>query len=140
MPYGPASFVVRRRAVSGSIGFRPFHERFRNQLLCPLRNLRPGAFAQHVRPSAFARAQIVVADMNPQFHALIDEFSKLTQRAIVLNTSFNLHGHPLVMGARDAMEVLLNSSLEYLTVNDTLIAKRARYEATRTASSSGTRC
>lgn len=73
-----------------------------------------------------ARAQIVVRRMNPQFHALIGEFSKLTQRAIVLNTSFNLHGHPLVMGAKDAMEVLLKSSLEYLTINDTLITKQAR--------------
>ncbi len=40
-----------------------------------------------------------------------------------MNTSFNLHGYPIVMGACDAIDVLLNSGLRNLIVNDTLIRK-----------------
>lgn len=71
-----------------------------------------------------ARAQIVHDRINPSFHKLIREFSKLKQKGVVLNTSFNLHGFPIVMGTQDAAEVMLGSNLQYLVVNDTLITKR----------------
>jgi carbamoyltransferase len=71
-----------------------------------------------------ARAQIVVEKLNPNFHHMIDEFSKLKNKSVVLNTSFNQHGYPIVMGSKDAVQVMLNSSLEYLMINDTLVTKK----------------
>ncbi|MDP8247357.1 MAG: carbamoyltransferase C-terminal domain-containing protein [Candidatus Tritonobacter lacicola] len=70
-----------------------------------------------------ARAQIVLKEMNPRFHEIIAEFSKHTDKAVVLNTSFNLHGYPIVMGSLDAIDVMLNSAIEYLLLNDYLVTK-----------------
>jgi carbamoyltransferase len=70
-----------------------------------------------------ARAQTVSAAAGG-FHRLIGEFDRRTGRPAVLNTSFNLHGYPIVMGACDAVDVLLRSSLENLVVGDVLITKR----------------
>lgn len=70
-----------------------------------------------------ARAQTVSAAA-PGFHRVIEEFHRRTGRAVVLNTSFNLHGFPIVMGACDAVDVLLRSSLENLVVDDVLVTKR----------------
>jgi carbamoyltransferase len=71
-----------------------------------------------------ARAQLVWKDLNPEFHKLIDHFGRLTGRWVVLNTSFNLHGGPIVTGACDALEVFLQSSLDYLMIDRCLVTKR----------------
>ena len=70
-----------------------------------------------------ARAQIVLKEMNPRFHDIIGAFSELQDKTVILNTSFNLHGFPIVMGSRDAMDVMLNSAIEYLVLNDRLVTK-----------------
>jgi carbamoyltransferase len=71
-----------------------------------------------------ARAQIVARHINPEFHDLMYKFHALTGKGLILNTSFNLHGFPIVMGAIDAMDVMVNSALEYLVIGDHLISKR----------------
>jgi len=81
----------------------------------------PAAIHPH---DATARSQTVSADAAPGFHRVLDEYKKRTGRSIVLNTSFNLHGYPIVMGACDAIDVMLRSSLEYLVVEDVLVTKR----------------
>jgi carbamoyltransferase len=73
---------------------------------------------------ATARAQIVSREAAPDFHGVITAFEKITGRGAVLNTSFNLHGYPIVLGACDAVDVLLRTSLAKLIVDDVLIAKR----------------
>jgi carbamoyltransferase len=74
---------------------------------------------------ATARPQIVSRESSPAFHGVIEAFERLTGRGAVLNTSFNLHGFPIVLGACDAVDVMLRSSLEKLVVDDVLITKRA---------------
>lgn len=85
---------------------------------------RPEMTAALHKADQTARAQIVDAKRYPGFHAVISEFKKLTGRSVVLNTSFNLHGSPIVMGTYDAIEVMLRSDLDYLMVEDTLITRR----------------
>lgn len=70
------------------------------------------------------RPQIVKKDVNPSYHRIITEFQKLTGIGAVLNTSFNLHGYPIVMSPKDALEVLENSGLKYLAIGDFLIWKK----------------
>lgn len=70
-----------------------------------------------------ARPQFVHREHNADYHRLIERFFEQTGRAVVLNTSFNLHGHPIVNSASDAVHVLRNSGLRYLAVNDWLITK-----------------
>ena len=70
-----------------------------------------------------ARAQIVDKKMNPEYWQLINEFYKLTGSPCILNTSFNLHGYPLVYTIEDAFNVFINSGLNYLVVEDYIIKK-----------------
>ncbi len=72
-----------------------------------------------------ARAEIVTEKSNKGFYEVINEFEKITGRGAVLNTSFNLHGYPIVRSAMDACDVLVNSGLEYLIINDCLITKKS---------------
>lgn len=71
-----------------------------------------------------ARPQILKREHNPEYHDLISEFCKLTGVGAVLNTSFNLHGYPIVMAPDDALFVFENSEIDAILVADTLIAKR----------------
>ena len=70
-----------------------------------------------------ARAQVVSLETNPDFYNLIRAFQERSGNSVVLNTSFNLHGFPIVLGTVDACEIILNSGLEYLWVGDYLISK-----------------
>lgn len=72
-----------------------------------------------------ARPQFVHKEQNPRFHRLISRFAERTGRAVVLNTSFNLHGFPIVSSAADAVDVLERSGLENLAVSNYLIRKAA---------------
>lgn len=73
-----------------------------------------------------SRAQVVGRETSPELHRLISAFAARTGRPVVLNTSFNLHGWPIVMGAADAVDVLRRSGLDHLVVDRLLIRKRLR--------------
>ena len=70
-----------------------------------------------------ARAQILTRKINPKLYNLIDEFYKLTGRGCILNTSFNLHGYPIVNNLMDAFYVMNNSKLDGLITDNFLILK-----------------
>jgi len=69
------------------------------------------------------RPQCVRKDWNPSYHRLISEFKKRTGIGGVLNTSFNLHGEPLVYGPEEALHTFINSGLKYLVLGKYLIKK-----------------
>ncbi|OGV35324.1 MAG: hypothetical protein A2020_06280 [Lentisphaerae bacterium GWF2_45_14] len=71
-----------------------------------------------------ARAQTVNPATYPEFYDLISKFYKKTGIPSVLNTSFNLHGFPIVMGACDAVDVYLDSELDVLVVDDYVITRK----------------
>jgi carbamoyltransferase len=61
--------------------------------------------------------------MNPDYHRLIDEFRRITGRGVVLNTSFNLHGYPIVDSPEDALDVLTRSGLKCLALGNYMVRK-----------------
>ncbi|GCD92951.1 carbamoyltransferase [Embleya hyalina] len=69
------------------------------------------------------RPQILTREANPDYHRLISEFHRLTGIGAVLNTSFNLHGYPIVESPRDALDVFEASGLRYLMLGPLLIEK-----------------
>lgn len=71
------------------------------------------------------RPQFVRREHNPSYHRLLTEFEKLTGFGGVLNTSFNLHGWPIVCSPKDALRTLLKSDLDYVTLNDYLAWRKA---------------
>jgi len=71
------------------------------------------------------RPQILHIDDNPYVYGLLECFSIMTGRGALLNTSFNLHGHPIVNTAKEAYQVFEKTELEGLLLEDVLIVKKA---------------
>lgn len=71
-----------------------------------------------------ARPQIIEKEWNPEYYRILKEFEKTTGRGVLLNTSFNLHGYPLVHGPHEAMWTFKNSELEYLALGNYLLHKK----------------
>ena len=73
---------------------------------------------------ATARAHLVDEAWNPAYHRVIREFERRTGIGGVLNTSFNLHGEPLVGSAADAIDTFERSGLGHLALDRWLISKK----------------
>ena len=69
------------------------------------------------------RLQTVKQEWNPRFYQLINCFYQQTQIPMLLNTSFNVMGKPLIHSLDDALAVFLSTGLDALVVNDYLICK-----------------
>ena len=70
-----------------------------------------------------ARIQTVTADRNPRFHRLISEFERRTGCPLVVNTSFNVRGEPIVCTPTDAYRCFMRTDLDYLAIGRFLLAK-----------------
>lgn len=72
-----------------------------------------------------ARVQTVSLSDNRDFHALLEAVGKTTGREMVLNTSFNVRGQPIVNTPREAIETFLNTGIEFLFLEDALVQRRS---------------
>src|ERR1700730_793566 len=78
----------------------------------------------HVNDSA--RVQTVSAKDNCEFHELLKAVGKVTGREMVLNTSFNIKGQPIVSTPREAIDTFLGTGIEYLFLENTLVRRASR--------------
>jgi carbamoyltransferase len=76
----------------------------------------------HVNGSA--RVQTVSGKDNPEFHALLKAVGKITGREMVLNTSFNVKGQPIVNTPREALCTFLGTGIEYLFLENRLVGRK----------------
>ncbi len=70
-----------------------------------------------------ARIQTVHAETNPDFHALIASFKAKTGCSVLVNTSFNVRGEPIVCTPEDAFRCFMGSEIEVLVVGNCLLRK-----------------
>jgi carbamoyltransferase len=77
--------------------------------------------ATHVDYSA--RIQTVHAETNPRYHALISAFEGLTGCPVVVNTSFNVRGEPIVGTPADAFRCFMGTEIEVLVIGDAFLVK-----------------
>jgi carbamoyltransferase len=75
-----------------------------------------------------ARIQTVHAETNPVFHAIIKEFNAKTGCPVVVNTSFNVRGEPIVSTAEDAYRCFMRTEMDYLVVERCLLSKKDQPE------------
>ena len=73
-----------------------------------------------------ARLQTVDRGTNPLFHALHEAFNKLTGVPVLLNTSFNVRGQPIVCTPEDAIQTFLNTELDALAAGPFLVKRTSR--------------
>ncbi len=70
-----------------------------------------------------ARIQTVHADTNPRYHAVISAFNEITGCPMVVNTSFNVRGEPIVCGPDDAFRCFMGTELDVLAIGNYLLYK-----------------
>jgi len=75
-----------------------------------------------------ARVQTVAKDTNPNYYALIREFERLTGCAVVINTSFNVRGEPIVCTPADAYQCFMRTHIDYLVLGPFLLNKSEQPE------------
>lgn len=86
---------------------------------CQVNSLIDMPAITHVDGSA--RVQTVDSNSNPRFAALLEEFYRRTGCPVLLNTSFNMRGEPIVCTVVDAMMCFVRSKIDFLVVEDFLI-------------------
>ena len=70
-----------------------------------------------------ARVQTVSHETNPDYHDLIKAFEKATGYGVIVNTSFNVRGEPIVCTPRDAHTCFMRTEMEYLVLGSYLLSK-----------------
>jgi carbamoyltransferase len=70
-----------------------------------------------------ARIQTVHVDTNPLYHALITRFKELTGCGVLVNTSFNVRGEPIVCTPEDAFRCFMGTNIEVLIVGNCYLEK-----------------
>lgn len=70
-----------------------------------------------------ARVQTIHKETNPKYHALVTRFKELTGCPVVVNTSFNVRGEPIVCTPEDAFRCLMGTEIEFLVVGNTIMRK-----------------
>jgi len=76
-----------------------------------------------------ARIQTVHKETNPRYHALISKFKELSGCPVVVNTSFNVRGEPIVCTPEDAFRCFMGSDIEILVVGNCYLKKEDQDEA-----------
>lgn len=75
-----------------------------------------------------ARVQTVRESTNPMLYRLLREFDALTGVPVLINTSFNVKGEPIVETPRDAVICFLTTGIDHLVLHDTLVSKNALHK------------
>ncbi|MEP6984926.1 MAG: carbamoyltransferase [Chloroflexota bacterium] len=69
------------------------------------------------------RLQTIERETNPRYYGVIERFGQITGVPVVLNTSFNLRGEPIVTSPKDAWNTFQHSDIDYLVLNTFLVRK-----------------
>ncbi len=93
----------------------------KKKLECPRSHLQS---VTHVDLSA--RVQTVNSKSNPKYWALIKEFKAQTSCSVLINTSFNVRGEPIVCSAEDAYTCFMRTEMDFLVINNFLFEKQVQ--------------
>ncbi len=78
-----------------------------------------------------ARVQTVHADLNPRYHKLLSAFKKRTGCGLLVNTSFNVRGEPIVSTPEDAYLCFMRTEMDHLVIGNLLFDKKAQPAAVK---------
>jgi carbamoyltransferase len=95
-------------------------------LVCQVKEGRSIPAVTHVDGSA--RLQTVTREAHPEFHDLITEFDRLTGCPVLINTSFNVRGEPIVMSPDDAYLCFMRTDMDVLVLGNQILLKEEQPE------------
>ncbi|MCI8769692.1 MAG: carbamoyltransferase [Lachnospiraceae bacterium] len=79
-----------------------------------------------------ARIQTVDQERNPELHGILSEYEKLTGCAVLVNTSFNVRGEPIVCTPKDSYECFMRTDMDVLVLEDLVLYKEEQPEFVET--------
>ena len=80
-----------------------------------------------------ARIQTISAETNPRFHALLKAFERKTGCGVLVNTSFNVRGEPIVCTPEDAYRCFMRTEMDALALGSFLLRKERQKPFTEKA-------
>lgn len=117
-PFAPS--VLEEKADEYFEG--PSHSPFM-LLVAPVKESKKNIIPAVTHVDGTARVQTVNTTQNPLYYRLISEFEKLTGVPVILNTSFNVKGEPIVFSPDDAIKCFLKTDIDYLVMANYIIQK-----------------
>lgn len=122
-PFAPSA-IIETADKFFSIGSKKNHQPFQFMLyVVPVKKDKRKHLGAITHVDGTARPQFVEKEVNPRYHKLIDAFGKKTGVNIILNTSFNLKGEPIVNTAKEALSTFKRSGIDTLVIDNCLIEK-----------------
>ena len=76
-----------------------------------------------------ARVQTIDTDHHPRFHRILTAFKKLTGSGVLINTSFNVRGEPIVNTPADAYRCFMHTNMDVLVLENTILLKESQPNA-----------
>ncbi len=123
-PFAPST-ILETADDFFEIGSKKNHYPFKFMLyVVPVKENKKGSLGAITHADGTARPQVVDKDTNPLYHKLIKNFGRKTGVPVILNTSLNLKGEPIVNSAKEAMSIFERSGLDSLVVHNFIIEKR----------------
>jgi carbamoyltransferase len=122
-PFAPIVLYERAREIFEGEEDSPF--------MLIAKNVRPewrDKIPAIVHVDGTARVQTVREDTNPMLYRLLKEFDALTGVPVLINTSFNVKGEPIVETPHDAVVCFMTTGADHLVLHDTLISKNALHK------------
>ncbi|MEE8350512.1 MAG: carbamoyltransferase [Acidobacteriota bacterium] len=97
------------------------------QVVAPVKAEMRGRIPAVTHIDGSARIQTVNSTTNPRFHRLLEEFHKQTSCPLLLNTSFNVRGEPIVESPRQAYQGLMRMGLDFLVIENCFLDKKDQH-------------
>lgn len=117
-PFAPSAIVEQQSRFFDSIGESPFMLK-----VCPVRPKMRDKLPAITHVDGSARLQTVSKNINPLYHELISKFGEKTGVPVLLNTSFNIMGEPIVESPVNAIRCFFSTGLDALAIGSYLIRK-----------------
>jgi carbamoyltransferase len=96
-------------------------------LVAPVRPKYADAIRAVTHVDGSCRLQTVAPEQEPTFHALLTAFARHTGLPVLLNTSFNRRGMPIVETPGNALDFFLECALDVLVIENFVVRKQANY-------------
>ena len=123
-PFAPST-TLEDAEKCFSIGNKKMHKPFNFMLyVVPVKKEKREKLGAITHVDGTARPQFVDNKINPLYHKLIKSFGKKSGVPVVLNTSFNLKGEPIVNTTKEAFSTFMRSGIDTLVVNNYMIEKK----------------
>jgi carbamoyltransferase len=117
-PFAPSVIEERAQEYFHCAGASPFMT-----VVCRVRDEQRSVIPAVTHVDGTARIQTVSRAHNPRFWTLLREFDALTSVPVLLNTSFNVKGEPIVCTPADAVACFLETDLDHLVLGDTICSR-----------------